>query len=132
MHEWAIAEGVVNTATRIAVEQKLTKVLEIVLQIGELQQIEHEIFRFSLEQLKNPLLRDVRFVFENIPAKLRCRVCGENWLFNSENLSEEVSEAIHFVPEVAHSYIECMNCGSPDFEILEGRGIILKSIRGVK
>ncbi len=41
-------------------------------------------------------------------------------------------ESIHFIPEVAHTYIKCPKCGSPDFEIIKGRGIWLEKIKGVK
>jgi hydrogenase nickel incorporation protein HypA/HybF len=132
MHEWALAEGVVTTATRIAEEQNISRVTEVVVNIGELQQIEHEILLFALEQLKTPLLNEAKFTLERGPARLRCRVCGEEWRFNPEDLSKDISEAIHFVPEVAHSYIECLSCGSPDFEVIEGRGVVLTSIKGVK
>lgn len=132
MHEWALAEGVVSTAVKIAREEGLSEITEIVVKIGELQQVEHDVLNFALEQLRKPMMKDARFVLETISARLRCRVCGEEWRFSPEELSEEVSEAIHFVPEVAHVYIKCPGCGSPDFEVVEGRGVILASIKGVK
>ncbi len=131
MHEWALAEGVVSTTARIAEEQGLEEVTEVTVSIGELQQIEHDVFRFALEQLRPPIMKDAEFVFESIGAKLRCRVCGEEWGFSPDDMDEEVSEAIHFLPEVAHAYLSCPSCGSPDFEVLEGRGVILSSIKGV-
>jgi hydrogenase nickel incorporation protein HypA/HybF len=132
MHEWALAEGVVSTAVKIARAEGLSEITEVVVKIGELQQVEHDVLIFALEQLRKPMMKDARFVLETIPARLRCRVCGEEWRFSPEELSEEVSEAIHFVPEVAHVYIKCPGCGSPDFEVVEGRGVILASIKGVK
>jgi len=33
---------------------------------------------------------------------------------------------------MAHTYIMCPKCGSPDFEILEGRGITMQTVKGVK
>ena len=132
MHEWALAEGVVSTAVKIARAEGLSEITEVVVKIGELQQVEHDVLNFALEQLRKPMMRDAKFVLETIPAKLRCRVCSEEWRFSPEELSEEVSEAIHFVPEVAHVYIKCPGCGSPDFEVEEGRGVILASIKGVK
>ena len=45
---------------------------------------------------------------------------------------EDVREAIHFVPEIAHTYIKCPKCGSPDFEVVQGRGVWLESIKGAK
>jgi hydrogenase nickel incorporation protein HypA/HybF len=132
MHEWALAEGVVSTAVKIARAEGLSEITEVVVKIGELQQVEHDVLNFALEQLRKPMMKDARFVLETIPARLRCRVCGEEWRFSPEELSEEVSEAIHFVPEVAHVYIKCLGCGSPDFEVVEGRGVILASIKGIK
>jgi len=52
--------------------------------------------------------------------------------FKKKELNEDASEAIHFIPEIAHTYIKCPKCRSPDFEVLQGRGVWLESIKGVK
>jgi hydrogenase nickel incorporation protein HypA/HybF len=132
MHEWALAEGVVATATRFAEENGITDVTEVVIVVGELQQVEHEVLEFAFEHLKTPLFKDTRFVLKSQPAKFKCRNCGNEWGFTSEGVTEEISEAIHFVPEMAHVYIRCSQCGSPDFEVTEGRGVWLATIKGVK
>ncbi len=132
MHEWALAEGVVQTADRIAGEQGLDEIVEVTVKIGELQQVEHEILEFALEQLRTPSMKNAKFTLESVPGKLKCRVCDEEWRFSPNEIEEDASEAIHFVPEVAHVYISCPKCDSPDFQVLEGRGVTLASIRGVK
>ena len=132
MHEWALAEGVIQTTIKIASEQGLTKVTEVTIEIGELQQVEEEVFQFALENLRTPLLKEAIFRFVTITGKLKCRVCGQDWVFSPKELEEDVSEAIHFIPEVAHVYISCPKCNSPDFEVIEGRGVILASIKGVR
>lgn len=132
MHEWALAEAVVSTILKIAGEEGLKNITEVSIKIGELQQIDLEIFEFALSQLRSPLLENTKFSFETVNAKLKCKVCGHQWSFNSENLEEDVSEAIHFIPEIAHTYIKCPKCKSPDFEILMGRGVWLESLKGVK
>ena len=132
MHEWALAEGVVQTANRIAEEQGLDEIVEITIKIGELQQVEHEILEFALEQLRTPKMKNAKFTLESVSGRLKCRICNEEWVFSPRDMDEDVSEAIHFVPEVAHVYISCPECESPDFQVLEGRGVILASIRGVK
>jgi hydrogenase nickel incorporation protein HypA/HybF len=132
MHEWALAEGVVQTANRIAEEQGLEEIVEVTVKIGELQQIEHEILEFALDNLRTPTMKNAKFTLESVPGKLKCRICDEEWTFSPKDMEEDVTEAIHFVPEVAHVYISCPECGSPDFQVLEGRGVILASIRGVK
>jgi len=132
MHEWALAEGVVSTATRIAEEKGLEKVTEVTVRIGELQQVEPEVLGFALDQLRTPIMEEAEFILESVPARLRCRRDGTEWTFTAEGMEEDASEAIHFVPEMAHVYIKCPTCGSPDFEVVEGRGVWLASIKGVK
>ncbi|MDH5448270.1 MAG: hydrogenase nickel incorporation protein HypA [Candidatus Bathyarchaeota archaeon] len=132
MHEWALAEAVISTILKIAGEERLKDIAEVNIKIGELQQIDQEIFEFALSQLQSPLLKNAKFNFETIKAELKCKVCGRQWSFDAENLEEDVSEAIHFIPEIAHTYIKCPKCSSPDFEILVGRGVWLESIKGVK
>ncbi|MGQ9530769.1 MAG: hydrogenase nickel incorporation protein HypA [Candidatus Bathycorpusculaceae bacterium] len=132
MHEWALAEAIITTASQIAEREGLSEVIEVKIKVGELQQVESEILEFALSQLKTEKLKKATFQIETIKAKLKCRVCGNQWFFSRKNLDEKTAEAIHFVPEIAHTYVKCPKCGSPDFEILEGRGIWLESIRGVK
>ena len=132
MHEWALAEGVISTARKFTEENGLTKVTEVVVVIGELQQVEHDVLEFAFEQLKTKLFEDAKFILKAEPAKFKCRNCGNEWTFKAQGLTEDVSEAIHFVPEMAHVYIKCTECGSPDFEVSEGRGVWLATIKGEK
>jgi hydrogenase nickel incorporation protein HypA/HybF len=132
MHEWALAEAIIASASEIAEKEGLKEVKEVKIMVGELQQIELDILEFALSQLKPAKFKDARFNIEVARAELKCRVCGQKWVFRKEKLDESTAEAIHFVPEVAHAYIKCPKCGSPDFEILEGRGVWLESIKGVK
>jgi len=132
MHEWALAEAVVSTILKIAGEEGLEDITEVKIKIGELQQIDQEIFEFALSQLQSSLLKKAKFSFETVKAELKCKVCGHQWSFSTEDLREDVSEAIHFIPEIAHTYLKCPKCDSPDFEISIGRGVWLDSIKGVK
>ncbi len=132
MHEWALAEAVVTAASEIAEEQHLKEITEVRIKIGQLQQINDEIFKFALEQVKTAEFKNTKFRIESVEATLKCRSCSKKWLFDKEKLDEDTAEAIHFVPEMVHTYIKCPKCGSPDFEILEGRGVWLDSIKGAK
>jgi len=127
-----LAEAVVSAASQIAVKEGLKEVTEVVVKLGELQQIEPEVFMFALSQLKTPMLRNTEFRIEKDLAELRCRVCGRQWTFGTTGLDEDAKEAIHFVPEIAHVYVRCPQCGSPDFEITRGRGIWIESVKGMK
>jgi len=132
MHEWALAEAVISTVSQIAEKEGLKEVAEVEIKVGELQQIELDILEFALSQLKTLKLKNVKFHTKTVKAELKCRVCGHKWIFRKEKMNEEIAEAIHFVPEIAHTYIKCPKCGSPDFEILKGRGIWLESVRGLR
>ena len=47
--------------------------------------------------------------------KLKCKRCGHRWIRRKDELPET-----------------CPKCRSPDFKIIEGRGIWLEKIKGVK
>jgi len=132
MHEWALAEAVIFTVSQIAEKEGLKEVAEVEIKVGELQQIELDILEFALSQLKPSGFKKVQFHIKTVKAELKCRVCGHEWFFRKEKINEEMAEAIHFIPEIAHTYIKCPKCGSPDFEIWKGRGIWLESVRGLK
>jgi hydrogenase nickel incorporation protein HypA/HybF len=132
MHEWALAEAVIMAAQQIAEKEKLREIKEVTIKIGELQQVEEEILLFALSQLKPASFKNAQFRIKRVKTVLKCRVCGNTWLFSKNKLDEDTAEAIHFVPEVAHAHIKCPKCGSPDFEISEGRGVWLESVKGVR
>ncbi|MGA2680413.1 MAG: hydrogenase nickel incorporation protein HypA [Candidatus Bathyarchaeia archaeon] len=132
MHEWALAEAVLASAKEIAEKEKLKEVTEVTIRIGELQQVERPILRFAISQMKTALFKNTKFRILKAKTSLRCRVCGATWQFDTKKMDKETAEAIHFVPEVAHSYIKCPKCGSPDFEIASGRGIWLENVKGAR
>jgi hydrogenase nickel incorporation protein HypA/HybF len=132
MHEWALAEAIIAAASEVAEKEGLKEVREVKIKVGELQQIELDILKFAFSQLKPSKFKHAKFTIKVSKAELKCRVCGYKWIFEKEKMEENAAEAIHFVPEIAHAYIKCPKCGSPDFEVLEGRGVWIESIRGVK
>ena len=132
MHEWALAEAVVSAASEAAEKEGFREVKEVRIRVGELQQIDEDVLMFALQQVKGPKMKSAVFKVEEARARLSCRVCGRVWVFDRRKLDEGVVEAIHFVPEVAHAYVKCPRCGSPDFEVVEGRGVSLVSVRGVR
>ena len=133
MHEMALAEGVIATALDTAREQARC-LQRLVVRIGELQQIEPEVFRYCLDIVRpedEPLLQGAEITLETERVGLSCRACRRG--YGLDDLGEaapgpEELEAIHFVPELAHSFISCPHCGSPDFEVVAGRGVWIERI----
>ena len=137
MHEYALAEGVILTAVKAAVNGGLKQITAIRVKIGELQQIDSEIFDFAIKEIikkENPIMKDARIIIEQEKAFLECRVCGNKWSFCeiSDGLNKKESESIHFVPEVLHTYIKCPKCKSPDFKVAGGDRVWIDSIEGEK
>jgi hydrogenase nickel incorporation protein HypA/HybF len=130
MHEWALAEAILAAASEAAEKEHLKTISKVKIKLGELQQVEQEILQFAFKQLKTGKFQKAKFAIETQKAQFKCRACGNTWTFSIETLDKETSEAIHFLPEVAHTYVKCPKCGSPDFEILEGRGIWLETVTG--
>lgn len=106
MHEWAIAEAILTSATQIAEQEKLKEVTEVTIKVGELQQVEPPILRFVLSQMKSDIFKNAKFHILKAKPTLKGRVCGPTWQFNLKKLDKTTAEATHFVPEVAHTYIK--------------------------
>ncbi len=132
MHEWALAEAILTSAKQVAEQEGLKQVTAVTIRVGELQQVEPPILRFALLQMKTETFKNAKFHILKAKSTLKCRVCGTTWQFNTKKLDKTTAEAIHFVPEVAHTFIRCPKCCSSDFEIVSGRGIWLENIKGAK
>ena len=77
------------------------------------------------------LIRKAEFLVVTTPSRLAFETIRK-FIDLLAELNEEAREAVHFVPEIAHTFMKCPRCGSPDFEIVTGRGIWIESIKGVK
>jgi len=127
VHEWALAEAIVEYVKSNYPNVNKFRRIEILL--GELQSIDEEILGFSLKEILNSEKIAVdELVLSEEEAVLRCRRCRHEWRLKELKLEDEVKEAIHFVPEVVHSFIKCPKCGSRDFEVVRGRGVYVKEV----
>lgn len=132
VHEWALAEAVISTILNVAKEKGAKKIIKAEIKIGALQQIEVDVLTFAFRELvKNTPLEKTEIKLKPEEVYFKCRVCGVRWNFsNATNaLGREKSEAIHFVPDLVHAFIRCPRCGSPDFEVVGGRGIWVEYIK---
>jgi len=131
MHELALAQAVVMTLVEEASKRALNNINAEVV-VGELQSIDMEIFESNLNELKELVYQErkikinIRIVREE--ARFKCNRCGYIWRLSDLSIAEDAKEAIHFVPEAAHSYIQCPRCGSRDFEVISGRGVYVRLI----
>ena len=135
MHELALAEAVIAAALEAAEREGMATIQRIGVRIGELQQIRRDVFEFAIRELMpatEPRLAATAIDLETEPARLQCRACGHAFgLSDTPGPGGEAeSEAIHFIPELARSFLRCPRCGSPDFEVVEGRGVAIAFLEG--
>jgi len=130
MHEWALADAVVEAAAAALEKRDPSCLRGVTVLIGQLQAIDREIFSFALATIvsEKPFPKAV-FHLETELASFRCEACGTDWeLGDARGLSAEQREAIHFLPESAHAFIRCPACGSPDYRVQKGRGVRISSL----
>lgn len=135
MHELALAEAVLSAALEAAEREGIARIRRIAVRIGELQRIRRDVFEFALREVlpaDEPRLESVRIQLETDRARLRCRPCGREFGLADASgpTGADQAEAIHFVPELAHAFVSCPGCGSPDFEVSGGRGVTIEAIEG--
>jgi hydrogenase nickel incorporation protein HypA/HybF len=133
MHEWALAESVIRKAAEYAAQEKLRSVSEVGVSLGELQSIDGKIFAFALKELVKSSFKGLSFCKFRIlkePAAFKCKVCHKEFTLRVLKKTEEETENIHFIPEMAHTFLKCPGCQSPDFDVTAGRGVTIKHIRG--
>jgi hydrogenase nickel incorporation protein HypA/HybF len=135
MHELALADAVIATAIDAAEKNGITRITRISIRIGQLQSIKSDVFEFALRELvpnSEPRVASASIEVEQEPARFACRPCGHEFVLTPSTgpASDEESEAIHFIPELAHSFLHCPKCNSPDFEVLQGRGVTIEAIEG--
>jgi len=122
MHEWALAESVVKTV-ELNDEFKNKKIDVIV---GELQDVDIEVFEFALNELmKNKEIKmKLRIVVEE--SSFKCNNCGFEFSMKEVLKRNKMErENIHFIPEMVKAFVKCPKCKSIDFEIIKGRGVKL-------
>jgi hydrogenase nickel incorporation protein HypA/HybF len=135
MHELALAEAVVVAALEAADRRGLSEILRICVSVGELQSVRKETFEFALAEVMpaaEPRLASTRIQVEVEPARFRCRSCTEPFSLTDETRPSDPDgvHAIHFIPELAHAFLRCPGCRSPDFEVVGGRGVSITAIEG--
>jgi len=135
MHEFALAQAVIDAALQAADEARISRITRIAVRIGELQEIESDCFEFALKQvmpLEEPRLADTVITIESAPARFCCRPCQHAFTLAETRppAPGAESEAIHFIPELAHAFLRCPQCQSPDFDIVAGRGVSIDALEG--
>jgi hydrogenase nickel incorporation protein HypA/HybF len=107
LHELAIADSVVQIASRHAEGRQVTKVY---LKVGHLRQVVPSALAFSFELVAHGTpVEGAELELEEIPVAGKCRGCG------TESRPESFP-------------LQCAKCNGYDLEILEGEELYVESL----
>lgn len=110
MHELGVVIEVVKTVEKVALENNLTKIDSLVLQIGELSSMVPKYIESCYPvAVDNTILQDTKLEIEVIPANGMCKSC--NKVFN-----------------VKENNGQCAYCSSRSWDLLSGKGFVIKEI----
>jgi hydrogenase nickel incorporation protein HypA/HybF len=114
VHEVGIAHNVLRIVELAARENGLRAVTEVVLSIGPLSGVEREALEFAFGVISpETVLQGAEIKIVVPPLLLQCRKCGNEYAAEIEDTS-------------------CPFCGAEDFEIREGRDMLVTSVSGEK
>ncbi|MBN2078717.1 MAG: hydrogenase maturation nickel metallochaperone HypA [Spirochaetes bacterium] len=111
MHELSVMTSILEIVLEHAHRNGARKVSRVNLRIGRLSDIIPEWAQSYFDMLsKETIAEEAELAIERIPVKVRCRACGHE----------------HTFPEKWE--FTCVQCGSADIELLEGREFTVTSI----
>jgi len=119
MHEYSIAEELINTLLDQVNEDKLSNTEIVHLEIGELQVISREALTQAFKVVtEGTLLEGAKLSYEDVPIIVRCEDCG----FQGE-VNYEDDFSLHFSVPV----LSCPECGST-VDIIQGNEMAVRSL----
>ena len=124
MHEFSIAQQIVEVVLRTAEEQKAREVERVVVVIGELALLNGEQVKFWVEEMftHRPLTRSAQLDVETRPGLVSCPECG------FQGPPPVPGPEAHFLSPT----LICPQCGRAGLEIREGRECLVKRITVTK
>jgi hydrogenase nickel incorporation protein HypA/HybF len=110
MHEWTIAQSIVELSEEAAAKEKADTIQRVHLEIGTLSGVVLDTLKFALEfAVKKTKLKDALIDYSVINGKAICHSC---------NLEFETADLLAV----------CPNCKLADFKIVDGKQLRIKSL----
>lgn len=113
MHEFSLAEELLNLAREEARKAGITKLEKVVVSIGALSGVSVDAleFAFSFLREEDEISKEAELVVERVPGRGRCTKCGR-----------EV--------DLERIFLYCPDCETPTVEITQGRDFYLVRLEG--
>lgn len=114
MHEFSLAQAIVQTVLQVAQEHGAEAVEEVNLELGELALVNVEQLEWHLRMLTRATLAEsARINWRKIGAQVLCPECG----YQGPITHQPLDDSSHFEVPV----LQCPACESPSTRILSGR-----------
>ena len=112
MHEVSIAENILQIVEDTASANHLGRVVHVTLEIGQFSGVEPDLLRFAFEVIgKGTLMQDSEIEIITPPLLLYCHTCETEYLGELDDL-------------------RCPACLGEQFDVLQGREMLVRSITG--
>ena len=140
MHEFGMAQSIVEYTLSEAERKKAARVTEIHVDVGELTMIDRRVLSHALRLLlTGPKLEGCKVIVRKKEVKFVCRKCGAPWSMKEAMTQlQEVPEELlvrepdsrevplHFLPSLYPAFVHCPKCGSADLIVKEGEDISIR------
>jgi hydrogenase nickel incorporation protein HypA/HybF len=120
MHEFSLAQSVLDTVVAVAKDRKVEKIKSVVLKFGLFALVQEDQFRFCFDLIKgnSDLTGSSELKIIWTPGKLKCMKC---------DFSGEVNADPDEYTELAPIF-KCPNCESYSTEIISGTETTIDSL----
>lgn len=117
MHEFSMAQGIMNAVLETAEANDATKVTDVVIEIGKLAMLNPEQVKFMLSVLvEDTIVQDANIILEDIDVEIKCYNCEYEGVGN-------VDDSDHYAPMIL-----CPECESHRVNVINGKDVTVKSI----
>ncbi|MCQ2738115.1 MAG: hydrogenase maturation nickel metallochaperone HypA [archaeon] len=117
MHEFSMAQGILNAVLETAEANDADKVTDIVIEIGRLAMLNPEQLKFMLDILvEDTIAAEANIVLEDIDVEIKCYNCDYEGI-------GDVDDSDHYAPMIL-----CPKCESHRVNVLNGKDVTVKTI----
>jgi hydrogenase nickel incorporation protein HypA/HybF len=121
MHEFSIAQSIVETVIKVAQDNGASQILEVNLEVGEVALVNVDQLGWHIQMLtQGTLAQGAQLNWSRVPAAIRCEGCG----YEGGLRYEREDPSWHF----SMPSFECPRCDSPKTVITHGRELRIKEI----
>ncbi len=121
MHEFSVAQSIVDTILQVAEANKATRVIEVNMEVGEISLVNMDQLNWYIDMLTaETIAKGIKVNVIERPTRIRCMECGYEGPVHYEEKNPEWHLRIPI--------FECVECESSETIVKEGRELKIKDI----